>query len=136
MKRSLALIAVIAAITGCGAHVNNAAAGEPSTAGSSAASAPSSAPPPPEPSSSPSLCLTHACVAKVLEQSLPGMTAEDGSTIVKVKCKASTVRHNPDGSYTVSCDATYSDQTVWYGLGTYIVSEGKVSWQPQGQAGQ
>lgn len=111
LSLAVASAAAIAALAGCGNHAGSTAAtGQPSSAGSTAATVPSSAPPSPAPSDSP--CLTHACVASVMEQSLPGMQAEDGSTIVKVKCKAKTVRHNPDGSYTVSCNATYSDQTV------------------------
>jgi hypothetical protein len=58
------------------------------------------------------------------------LVAKDGSVITKAVCYKSTVRHNSGDTYTASCDATYSDQTVWSGYATLLVAEQKVSWQP------
>lgn len=103
----------------------SAAAGSPSAAAgspSAAAGSPSSAP-----------CTTHACIVSDAQSSMVGTTAKDGSVITKAVCFKSTVKANPGDTYTVSCNITYTDGTVWNGLVTLLLASNQVSWQPQSE---
>jgi len=129
MKRTLGLIALVIAIAGCASTgssspVTAAAAGSPSAVVATSA-------PPPAPSAEPSstLCTTHACIAEDAEQ-LKGTAAKDNSIMTKVACYKSTAKEVVSGEYTVHCEATYSDDSVWDGIATVQVSKGNVLWEP------
>lgn len=62
-----------------------------------------------------------------------GTTAKDGSVVTKAVCFKSTVQANPADTYTVSCDITYTDGTVWNGLVTLLLASDQVSWQPESE---
>ncbi len=64
-----------------------------------------------------------------MEKSLPGIVDTDGSVLTKAACKASTVKRNPNDSYTVTCVATYTDGSQWRGYGT--LQDGKVYFQAE-----
>jgi hypothetical protein len=139
VNRSLSLAAVSAisalALSGCGSLGGSSAAGQPSSSAPASAAAPSSAAGAPSSEASQAPCTTPACVTEVVEKTLPGTQAKDGSVMTRARCRQSTVRRNADGSYTVACDVTYSDESVWSGLGTYLPDSDQVSWQPQEQVG-
>jgi hypothetical protein len=127
MNRPATLIAsaiIAVALAGC-ASTGSSSGAPPATSAAAGPSASALAAPP---SSGP--CLTHACVVTILQESLPGIVARDGSVITKAACFKSTVRHGSADTYTARCDVTYSDQTVWSGYATLLVAEQKVSWQP------
>ena len=62
-----------------------------------------------------------------------GTTAKDGSVVTKADCYKSTVQANPGDTYTVSCDITYTDGSVWNGLVTLLLASDQISWQPQSE---
>ena len=104
-----------------------AAAGSPS----SAAGSPSAAAGSPSASSVP--CTTHSCIVTDAEQSMVGTSAKDGSVVTKATCFKSSVKSNPGDTYTVSCNITYTDGTVWNGLVTLLLASDQVSWQPESE---
>lgn len=136
MRRLSALIvlAVSSLLAGC-ATPGSPAGGPPPPAGSpsaaAAAGSPSAAAGSPSAAAPP--CTTHACIASDAEQSMVGTAAKDGSVVTKTVCFKSSVRHNPGDTYTVSCDVTYTDGTVWNGLVTILMDSGQVSWQPESE---
>ncbi len=68
------------------------------------------------------------------EQSEVGTAVKDGAVITKAVCYKSTVTYSAGSdTYTVSCDMTFSDGTVWNGLVTLLMASSQVSWQPQYQ---
>ena len=121
-------IVLAGVLSGCASLSGSAPPAAPSAAASSALAAP-----PPSPSPSGAMCTTRSCIASDAQQSMVGTTAEDGSVVTKAKCFRSTVRHNGGDTWTVSCDVTYTDQTVWAGLVTILPASGQVSWQPETQ---
>jgi hypothetical protein len=137
----IATTAIALAVTGCAGAGSSSAGGPPPPTGSagspsSAAAQPSSAAG--EPSSavgSPSAppCTTHSCIAQDAEQSMVGTAAKDGSVVTKADCYRSTVTANAGDTYTVSCDITYTDGTVWNGLVTLLMASNQVSWQPESE---
>lgn len=78
---------------------------------------------------SPGPCYTNTCIAEGMEKSLPGIVDTDGSVLTKASCKAATVKHNPNGSYTITCVASYSDGSAWRGFGT--LQDDKVYFQAE-----
>lgn len=105
-------------------------AGQPS----SDAGQPSSAAGQPSSGAGSTPCTTHACIAQDAQQSEVGTTAEDGSVITKAVCYKSTVKYSAGSdTYTVSCQMTYTDGSVWSGLVTLLMASNQVSWQPQYQ---
>ena len=78
-------------------------------------------------------CTSHSCVVQVIEASLPGIQAKDGSVMTKASCYQSTVTANPGDTSTVACNVTYSDGSVWSGLATWVLSNDQVSWEPQSE---
>ena len=129
--------------TGSGQAAGSAAAAASSAAPSSDAGSPSSnvgsAQPSSdagaEPSSSAggSDCTSHACIVQEAEQWEVGQQAKDGSVVTKAVCYESTVTANAGDTYTVSCDLTYTDGTVWAGLVTILEASNQVSWQPESE---
>ena len=131
MSRAPVLISavfVILATAACASAGSSSGGQLPAGSPSAAAGAPSAAAGSPSAASAP--CLTHSCVVSILEQSLVGLVAKDGSVITKAVCFKSSVRHNPGDTYTASCHVTYTDQTVYSGYATLLVAQQKVSWQP------
>lgn len=124
------VLVIVAAVQG--AHSSGSTPAQ-DAAGSPSAGAPpsSSALAAPSPSSSPPPCLTHSCIVSVIEQTLPGTEAKDGSVMTKAVCYKSTVKSNPGGTYTASCDVSYSDGEVWSGYATLLVAQQQVSWEPE-----
>ena len=92
--------------------------------------------PAPAPSATPAssqICTSHACIVSDVEKSLVGLVAKDESVITKAVCYKSTVKANPGDTYTVSCDVTYSDGTVYSGDATLLVAKDQIAWEPTGQ---
>ena len=129
---AFSLVVSALALTGCGAASTSTTQPPPTippqVITSPSASALAAPPPSPTPTA---ICTTHACVVSVVEQSLPGTQAKDGSVMTSVTCYKSTVRANPGGTYTVSCDVSYSDQEVWSGFATFIVASDQITWEPE-----
>lgn len=115
------LIAATAVLAGCGSLGSTA---------SPPAAQPSSAP---APSSSPAPCLTRACIAGDIGQSLDGTAAKDGSVFTKVTCKASSVKRDAGDTYTARCTAIYSDGSEWSGYGSLLTSQDQVTFEPETQ---
>lgn len=133
---AISILAAALALTGC------AASGSPSSPTSSrpaaTAAATSASALAASPSASPSpaasvLCTTHACIVSDIERSLVGLVAKDESVITKAVCFKSTVKDNAGGTYTASCDVTYSDQTVYSGYATLIPAKDQITWEPTEQ---
>lgn len=76
-------------------------------------------------------CTSHSCLAQEAELTLPGIEAQDGSVITKATCYESSVKHTAPGIFTVRCQATYTDGSVWSGLETLQPGADQSSWQPQ-----
>ena len=127
MKRTSALIAAvvtaaaIAATAGCGSFGSTAAAGGAPSSSSVPSSAPSA-----EASSAP--CTTKACIVEDAK-GMVGTVAKDESVLTKLSCRKSTVKQPTPGVYTVRCTATYSDGSVYAGIASVLISQGKVTWE-------
>ena len=78
-------------------------------------------------------CTSHSCLTQEAELTLPGTQAQDGSVITKATCLQSSVKHSAPGIFTVSCEATYTDGSVWQGLATIQPAADQFSRQPQYQ---
>jgi hypothetical protein len=124
MRATVITAAAIAATVGCGSlgSTTAAAGGAPSSAPSSV---PSSAPSA-EASSTP--CTTKACIVEDAN-GLVGTVAKDESVLTKLSCKKSTVKQPTPGVYTVHCTATYSDGSVYAGIASVLITQGKVTWE-------
>ena len=48
-------------------------------------------------------------------------------------CYPTSVKNPDPGIYTVSCQATYSDGSVWDGIASVLLNSNQVTWQPTGQ---
>ena len=48
-------------------------------------------------------------------------------------CYSTSVKNPDPGIYTVSCQATYSDGSVWDGIASVLLSQSKVTWEPEEQ---
>lgn len=146
MKRTLGLVALAIALTGCastGSRTPPATEPEPGspsafgvdTSGigptaSVATSAPAAAPSA-EPSSGP--CTTHACIAADMDKYMVGLTAADESVSVKAKCyKKTVVYHQAADDYSATCLITFSDGSQATGTGNWLASQGKVTFTPAG----
>ncbi len=75
-------------------------------------------------------CTTNACFASQAQQSLVGMVAKDDSLMTKAACKASTVKRNAGGTYTVTCTVTYSDGMVARGGANLIPAQNEITFEP------
>lgn len=121
------IVAVIFAVLGStGSGSGTTDAGAPSSAPSSQ---PSSAP---VAAASSGPCTSHACITRDA-QGMVGTVAKDNSVLTKMKCRKSTVRQPTPGVWTVHCTATYSDGSVWSGIASVLLSQGKVAWQATGE---
>jgi hypothetical protein len=138
MKRTPVLIAIAAwslLLAGC-ASAGGSSSSSPSAAVSIAEVQASSSADSPSPSTSAqrvAACTSRSCITQEAELTLPGEQSTDGSVITKATCYQSTVKHNPNNIYTVSCDATYTDGSVWSGLATIQPDSDQFSWQPQSE---
>ena len=131
---SASILAAALALTGCAAASSSAPSAPASHTPSAAPVAATSAAPAPSPSAaSTAICTSHACIVSDVEKSLVGLVAKDESVITKAVCYKSTVKANPGDTYTVSCDVTYSDGTVYSGDATLLVAKGQIAWEPTGQ---
>ena|ERR1700691_3753955 len=133
MRRSPALIAAALAITALSGY---ASAGSPDAGNVTPAGIASSAPAPvadPAPSTSASTgpCTTNACLTGQIERDLlTSVVAKDGAVVTKAACRASTLKRNAGGSYTVYCKVTESDGGVADGYANLIPSQGEITWDP------
>ena len=133
MAGRLALLAAAAvvALAGCASTGSTVTSSSPPGARSPSAAAlagsPSASP------ASTAACTTRACIVSDVEQSLVGLVAKDESVITRATCYKSTVKHNPGDTWTVSCQVTYSDGTVYSGYGTLLPAQGKIAWEPTQQ---
>ena len=128
------ILASALALTACAAASSSAPSAPASHTPSAAPVAATSAVPAPSPSAaSTAICTSHACIVSDVEKSLVGLVAKDESVITKAVCYKSTVKANPGDTYTVSCDVTYSDGTVYSGDATLLVAKDQIAWEPTGQ---
>ena len=104
-----------------------AAAGSPS----SAAGSPSAAAGSPSASSAP--CTTHSCIISDAKSSLVGGVAKDESVMTALTCYSTSVKNPDPDIYTVTCQATYSDGSVWDGIASVLLTTSNVTWQPTQQ---
>jgi hypothetical protein len=56
--------------------------------------------------------------------------AKDDSVMTKATCKASTVKRNAGGTYTVTCTVTYSDGMVARGGANLIPAQDEITFEP------
>ncbi len=137
--RRLTLAASLAAsalaLTGCASTGTTPTTATTTPPASSAApvAATSAAPAPTPSAASTAICTSHACIVTDVQRSLVGLVAKDESVITKATCFKSTVKANPGDTYTVSCDVTYSDGTVYSGDATLLVAKDQIAWEPTGQ---
>jgi hypothetical protein len=75
-------------------------------------------------------CTTNTCIAGEARQFLPGRVAKDDSVMTKATCKASTVKRNAGGTYTVTCTVTYSDGMVARGGANLIPAQDEITFEP------
>lgn len=87
--------------------------------------APAAAPDP-----SPSACTSNACLTKQIQHDLLSVVAKDGAVITKAACRASTLKRNTGGSYTVYCKVTESDKAVSEGYANLIPAQDEITWDP------
>lgn len=107
----------------------------PSDAGPTAPVATATSQPPPAPTAEASSgpCVTKACIAADMDKELVGMTAADESVSVKAQCyKSTVVYHQAADDYSARCLVTFSDGSQATGTGNWLVSQGKVTFQPDG----
>jgi len=98
-----------------------------SSGGSSASSPNAAADPAP---SAAAACTTNACIASDAQQSLVGSVAKNDSVMTKATCRASTVKRNAGGTYTVVCTVTYSDGNVARGNASLIPAQNEITFEP------
>lgn len=98
-----------------------------SSGGSSGSSSPDAAA---DPAPSAAACTTNACIASDAQQSLVGSVAKDDSVMTKATCRASTVKRNLGGTYTVVCTVTYSDGKVARGNANLIPAQNEITFEP------
>ena len=136
---ALLILASALALTACastGTTATTTGTPPPLFASSAAPVAATTTAPAPAPSATPAssqICTSHACIVSDVEKSLVGLVAKDESVITKAVCYKSTVKANPGDTYTVSCDVTYSDGTVYSGDATLLVAKDQIAWEPTGQ---
>lgn len=141
---SIASAIAVIALAGCastGSTSPQTEAGSPSAfgvdtsgIGPTASVATASSVPPPVPTAEPSSgpCTTRACIVADA-RGMVGTVAKDESVLTKMSCFKSTVKHAAQGVWTVHCDATYSDDTLWAGIASVLVNQGKVTWEATGE---
>jgi len=125
----LAILALAAALTGCAASASSSSTPPPASPTSAAAPSASALAAAPSPTPSPQPCTAHSCIVDDAKQ-LVGSIAKDESVITAMSCYESTVKHAAPGIWTVDCTATYSDGSQIAGIATVLLSQSKITWEP------
>ena len=131
---ALAILILAAALSaaGCGASSSSTTTTTHTAAPAAATSAPAAATTPaPTPTPTPSevACTSHSCIIQDAK-SLIGGVAKDESVMTAMSCQSSTVKHLDPGIWSVHCNATSSDGSVWAGIATVLLTSSQVTWQP------
>ena len=117
MRKTPVVIAFVLSsllLAGCGSLASSSNGGQPSAA----------------PDPSPSACTSNACLTKQIQHNLLSIVAKDGAVITKAACRASTLKRNAGGTYTVYCKVTESDGAVSEGYANLIPAQDEITWDP------